>query len=246
MWNVRSAEHKISEIMQYFSDKTIDIALLSETWQANALPGKYDSFTAAIKDFGAAEELDLNCFHCPRLSGRKGGGVATLYKTCHCVKHFSLKHEFETFECVVTTVEHEKFPFLLGNIYRPPAVPSFNYNNFLDDFANLLMLLTYSNKPIVLAGDFNIKINLPRNPNTLSFSTLLSEFNLTPILPEFPTHCQGNTLDFAILSHSFLSYSPSISVDSSVTLSDHFPLTLSLTFPSFISSSSSSATCLKT
>ena len=57
-WNVRSAINKLSEIIQYFSDFTANIGLLTETWQSSSLPGKYDSFSAEIKDIAAAENYD--------------------------------------------------------------------------------------------------------------------------------------------------------------------------------------------
>ena len=98
----------------------------------------------------------------------------------------------------------------------------------MTEFTDLLMLLAYENRAVILAGDFNVKMNLPHSTDTLSFSTLISEFDLSPLLPNSPTHRLGNTLDFAIVSSSFLPSVEYISVDSSIKLSDHFPVSLSL------------------
>ena len=99
-WNVRSAINKLSEIIQYFSDFTANIGLLTKTWQSSSLPGKYDSFSAEIKDIAAAENYMINCFCCPRPSGGRGGGVATLFETHLKVKRYTFRNTYDTFESV--------------------------------------------------------------------------------------------------------------------------------------------------
>ena len=73
-----------------------------------------------------------------------------------------------------------------------------SFQNFMEEFTDLLSFLAYEHRPVILAGDFNVKMNLPHSADTSSFSTLLSEFNLSPILPATATHQHGNVLDFAI------------------------------------------------
>ena len=218
--------NKMSPILQYAGDKNINILLLNETWQNSSIPGKYDSFTAAIKDVASSELLDFNCFSCPRPSGGRGGGVATLITSQLSSKVFSIQHNYSTFDCIFLIIKHLDTTFLLGNIYRPPSTVSFQV--FMNEFSDLLMFLSYDRRPIILAGDFNIKINLPLNPNTSSFLELLSEFDLAPMAPPSATHVHGNILDFAIASSSLLPSFSSIAVDSSFTISDHFPLSFSI------------------
>ena len=98
------------------------------------------------------------------------------------------------------------------------------------------MFLAYNQRPVIPAGDFNIKMNLLQNINTYSFSNLISEFDLHPFFTDSATHDFGNTLDFAAVSSPLLPYLSSIFVDSSVTISDHYPLVLSLAFDSHSSS----------
>ena len=71
--------NKMSEIIHYFSDYTANIGLLTETWQTSSVPGKFDTFAAEIKDLASAEEYHIDCLSCPRPSGGRGGGVATLF-----------------------------------------------------------------------------------------------------------------------------------------------------------------------
>ena len=124
-WNVRSAISKLSEILQYFSDFTANIGLLTETWQTSSVPGWVDSFTAEIKEIAAAEQYFINCLSCPRPGGGRGGGVATLFETKFNVKRYTLRNTYVTFESVFVIVKHNKLNFLLGSIYRVPTNTSF-------------------------------------------------------------------------------------------------------------------------
>ena len=225
----------MSNIAQYASDIQPNITLLSETWQTSSLAGKYDSFSAAIKDFAAAEGSSINCISCPRPTGGRGVGVATLCKTDLNVKRFSFRNDYTTFESLFVIVKHNIHTILLGNIYRIPSA-NIPFQDFIDEFRDLLMFLAHDHRPVVLAGDFNTKMNLPENLDTSSFTTLITEFDLSSLLPDVATHEAGNILDFAVVSSSLLPHFSSISVDSSITVSDHFPLLLSLVFDSSPSS----------
>ena len=92
-----------------------------------------------------------------------------------------------------------------------------------------------NNAQVILAGDFNVKINLPHSSDTSSFSTLISEFDFSPIFPSTATHRLGNVLDFSIVSSSLSTSVRSISLDSSIKISDHYPISLSLFNSSAIS-----------
>ena len=219
--------NKLSEIIQYFSDFTANIGLLSETWQSSSTPGRFDCFSAEVKELAAAENYFINCFARPRPTGGRGGGVATLSETNLNVKRYSIANTYVTFEYVFVSVKHNNLNFLLGSIYRLPS-SNITFEDFMNEFADLLTLLSYERRPVVLAGDFNVKMNLPDNPNTSSFSTLLSEFDFSSFLPGAPTHLLGNILDFAVVSSSLSPSVNSITVDSSINISDHYPISLSL------------------
>ena len=218
--------NKLSEIIQYYADFNANIGLLTETWQTASVQGKYDSFSAEIKDIAAANDYYIDCFACPRPSGGRGGGVATLFESHLNVKRYTLHHTYETFESVFTIVKHNNLNFLLGSIYRVPT--NVTFQNFMNEFTDLLMLLAYEQRPVILAGDFNVKINLPHSSDTSSFSTLISEFDFSPIFPSTATHRLGNVLNFAIVSSSLSTSVRSISLDSSIKISDHYPISLSL------------------
>ena len=96
--------NKMSEIVQYASDNSANITLLNETWQPCSLTGKYDCFSAAIKDLASAENYNVNCFSCPRSSGGRGGGVATLSDTSLNVKRLSTHKHYITFESLFVII----------------------------------------------------------------------------------------------------------------------------------------------
>ena len=76
---------------------------------------------------------------------------------------------------------------------------------------------------------------MSNNSDTSFFSTLISEFEFSPV-PVTATHQQGNTLDFAIVSTSLLYSVHSISLDSSIWIRDHYPISFSLYPDSLLSS----------
>ena len=79
----------------------------------------------------------------------------------------------------------------------------------MDEFTDLLTVLSYEPRPVILAGDFNVKMNLPNNPDTSSFSTLISEFDFSPVVPVTVTHQYSNTLDLFVCLFT-LFYLPSL------------------------------------
>ena len=97
--------NKMSRILQYTGDKNTDISLLNETWQLSSVPGKYDSFSASIKDAASTEMMNLNCFSCPRPSGGRGGGVETLTLSKLSAKRFTFQHVYTSFEYIFISIK---------------------------------------------------------------------------------------------------------------------------------------------
>ena len=221
LWNVRSANYKLSDITQFMSDENTDMLILSETWQSHPKPGKLDTFKATFEDFAEAEELDVNLFTAARCDGRKGGGVALASKKSLSVSHYSLDFELPTsFEYLSVKCKFSQ-PFILVCLYRSSSSSS---ANFITDFSELLTALSLITLPSVVAGDFNIRINISGDPVASSFKTLLDEFNFSILPLDQPTHIQGNTLDFAVVMNSFLYKCSSCSVGDYIPITDHLPV----------------------
>ena len=111
----------MSEIIQYYSDFTANIGLLTETWQTCSVPGKFDCFSAEIKEIAAAENYVIDCLSCPRSTGKRGSGVATIFETHFNVKRYTIPNNYETFESIFVIVKHSKLNIMLGSIYRVPT-----------------------------------------------------------------------------------------------------------------------------
>ena len=105
--------NKMSSIVQYVSDISPNITLRSETWKTSSLPGKYDCFSAAVKDFAAAESFSIDCFSTPRPTGGRGGGVTTLSKAGLNVKRYSFRSDYVSFESIFVIVNYNKRNVLL-------------------------------------------------------------------------------------------------------------------------------------
>ena len=221
--NIRSANQKFSLLTQLFADKKLDLLILTETWQIPSIDGKVNTFAASLKDYAAAEELDVNVLSKPRTDGRRGGGVALIIRSHFVVSSQKLVFPFPvSFEYLSSKIKLVH-PLILISIYRLNSTNSPPFQTFIMDFRNLLISLSDFNNCII-AGDFNIKVNLVSDSETTAFLTLLSEFNFKIIAPSSPTHRLGNTLDFLVVPSDFMFDLTPLIVDHSVLISDHYPV----------------------
>ena len=58
-----------------------------------------------------------------------------------------------------------------------------------------------SSEPLLIVGDFNIHVDIPRDPNAIRFLDLLSSMGLDQHVDK-PTHTSGHTLDLIITRNS--------------------------------------------
>ena len=86
--NSQSLNNKISTLIQFLEDNSIDICLLTETW----LKTQNNFVTALLKEAG------YKITHCVR-QNKKGGGVAIVSK--HIFETKYEKSEFQNKECVL-------------------------------------------------------------------------------------------------------------------------------------------------
>ena len=212
------------------SDSNTNILSLTETWQTENDPGKYDAFAGSLKDLASGEDMVLNIYSNPRCNNKRGGGVAIVFDSSIKSKPFSPNFSCSSFEFICAKLDFTCCNIVFCNIYRPPTPSGSPFKAFLDDLRDLLSVFLYSSRPAIVVGDFNIKMNNPEDHNTSCFLNLLYELNFLPLLPDSPTHQLGNTLDFAFVSSSLFPYFSSILTDNSITLSDHFPVSLSFDF----------------
>ena len=103
-------------LTQLFADKKLDLLILTETWQIPSIDGKVKTFAASLKDYAAAEELDVNVLSKPRTDGRRGGGVALIIRSHFVVSSYKLVFPFPTsFEYLSSKIKLDH-PLILINI----------------------------------------------------------------------------------------------------------------------------------
>lgn len=208
--------------MQTFSDSDANILIMSETWHACPTPGKLDTFSASLREFALAESIeDVNILSKARTTGKRGGGLALLTKESITFKYYKLdimlpeSFEYLAAKCICAS------PFVMICFYHPPGT---SFSLFMQEFEDLLDALNFLPLPSMICGDFNIKMNLSNDYQTVAFSNLLYEYNFRVLMSNSATQCCGNTLDFVLCSPSLFDRCGSISVDNSTLISDHYPV----------------------
>jgi endonuclease/exonuclease/phosphatase family metal-dependent hydrolase len=79
-------------------------------------------------------------------------------------------------------------------IYRKDKI---SFLTFIDELTTLLETIITNTENFYLMGDFNIKVNNIKDPNTQTFLEFLECFDLQNNVT-FPTHLYSNTLDLVI------------------------------------------------
>ena len=112
-------------------------------------------------------------------------------------------------------------------IYQPPTT---SIPVFVNEFESFIEMCHDTSIPFVICGDFNIQLN-QQNTATQRFQDLLESWALIQHV-DFPTHIQGNILDFVITQSEQNLVS---SVKSCGILSDHFCISAFLNFDTIVS-----------
>lgn len=179
---------------------------MSETW----LTDSNNHSTARIK-----EQFSLH--HSPRQT--RGGGVAILLNPNITSRPLPVD-TYASFEIVSTTLTG-RIPLRISTIYRCQEVP---FGIFLTEFGDCLFHLLQDTSPFIIAGDFNLHVNIKSDSKVLKFQDLIDEFGIVLVSPTEPTHTNGNILDFVVCDSIALAKVISVSVDPDQQSSDHFPV----------------------
>ena len=171
--------------------------------------------TARIKE-------QFSLLHSPRQT--RGGGVAILINP-NITSRPLASDIYASFEIVSTTLTGHN-PLRISTIYRCQEVP---FGTFLTEFGDFLFHLLQDTSPFMIAGDFNLHVNISSDSKVLKFQDLIDEFGIVLVSSIVPTHVNGNILDFIVCDSIALAKVLSVSVDSSQQASDHFPVAFDIT-----------------
>jgi hypothetical protein len=199
-------------------DNSLDVLMVTESWlrpgddkdgQLNCLPAGYTILHVPR----------------PRSKGKRGGGVAIIFRECLTVQSFEpiTATSFEGME-VVMTINSSCVRFVL--IYRPPPSPQNGYtvSQFIAEFSDLLESQIASAGKILIGGDFNFHWDDLNNPDTVLIKNVITSFNLTQHVSG-ATHTSLHTLDW-ILTRDTENILTSTDVSSLIT--DHHLLKCTL------------------
>ncbi|XP_068757976.1 uncharacterized protein [Montipora capricornis] len=93
---------------------------------------------------------------------------------------------------------------------------------FLTEFAEFLESIVMTTEPLIMAGDFNIHVNVPSDNDAVRFLDLLSSMGLQQHI-DFPTHVSGNILDLLITRSSDSRLIRDVQPDTTVTVRPQVP-----------------------
>ena len=93
-FNCRSIRNKVTEVTSKLEELQVDVCMLQETWLSKG----DESVIAEIKDYG------FEMITRRRPTGRKGGGVAVMYKSYINMRMIKSKTNFKSIEHLICTI----------------------------------------------------------------------------------------------------------------------------------------------
>ncbi len=199
--NTRSLKNKSFVINDLITTNNLDFMFLIETWLE-------DNCSATVLTETAPPNFN---FISVCRTVRRGGGVAALFKDVYQCKQVSFG-QYLSFEYLGIVLKGApRILFII--IYRPPKYSP----AFVEEFTELLSMISTEFDYFAIAGDFNIHIDNAEIKTTKEIITVLNTFDLIQHV-HGPTHNRGHTLD--LLISRGLNISSIVIKD--VALSDHF------------------------
>ena len=137
----------------------------------------------------------------PRTGGRKGGGVALLYKSAISVNlKGSTDSEFTSFEYMLCDIVLDgSLSLCFCVVYRPPPsnVNGLKTSMFHEEWSTFLARVVIRPKDTIIVGDINLHLDVQADYDTRFFMSTLKSCGLKQHVQE-ATHIHGHTLDVII------------------------------------------------
>jgi len=179
--NARSVNNKTESVVDFMLEHKLQILCITETW----LNIDHSFTTNNVTPNG------FNIVSSPRLNKR---GVSVAVIIDKDIQYKRLANVcFSTFEVLLLHVTSFAKSFAITTIYRTPGPPG----NFFNEFSDLISTLVAKYDDFMLAGDFNIHVDIAADESSKKLATLLEIFNMRQHV-NFPTHAGGHILDLVI------------------------------------------------
>ena len=209
-FNAQSCRQKTSEINDLVVDGDFDILLMTETW----LYASGDE--AYITEMTPSGYL----FHSfPRI-GRRGGGIAIMFKSALSDSISMHPLPFNSFESVELRLSNDSTSVSVICLYRPSPSKQNKLSNkmFFEEFPALVSEYSHASRDLAFIGDFNFHFEDSSNGDVDQLKTLLNDHDLVQLV-DMPTHKRGHVLDWVIVRRDASCLSLETLED--IALSDH-------------------------
>ena len=227
--NPWSLSNKATAVFDFLVSNDLDLFAVAESWlQADANePQRINQHQSLPPNY--------QMIFIPRPDGRRGGGIAVIFKKSVIVKVLDFsKSKTCQFEYLICSINVNKFFLKLIIVYRPnPTIANkLSVKLFWKQFQKLISRHVLCTEELIITGDLNFHLEADSN-NTLLLHSLLEEYGLDQKVHE-PTHTAGHTLDVFILrSDSAILKSvhvldPAFCNEQGKQLKDHFAIHWSL------------------
>ena len=212
-------DNKTQDFIDYIIGTRSDFCIVTETFLTNL-----STVTRAALQPQGYLFVDQ-----PRPSGDARGGTGLLHRDCFKARKtsFGQKSSFEYSEYLITWSNKR---VKLSIVYHQPYSKSHPVSNstFLEEFDEYLDTIVLCNESLIIAGDFNIHMNKPKDTYQIRLSEILRSYGLINHV-HIPTHVHGNTLDLIITrDNEELLFSPPTG---GYFISDHCFIHTKLAFP---------------
>ena len=128
--------------------------------------------------------------------GRKGGGVAVIYRDQFRGSIPENVNGFQSFKYFQFDDLLKNKSFSLFPVYRPKPIIA-TMSTFFHEFSTLLEEISILAHEILILGDFNIHTDVAQNPTTRRFNDITTTFNLVQYVSD-STYENGQTLDLLL------------------------------------------------
>ena len=209
-FSARSCRQKASEINDLVVDGDFDILLMTETWL----------FASGDEAYITEMTPSGYLFHSfPRI-GRRGGGIAIMFKSALSDSISMHPLPVNSFESVELRLSNDSTSVSVICLYRPPPSKQNKLSNktFFEEFPTLVSEYSHARRDLAFIGDFNFHFEDPSNGDVDQLKTLLNDHDLVQLV-DMPTHKRDHVLDWVIVRRDASCLSLETVED--IALSDH-------------------------
>ena len=167
---------------------------LTETWLGSVTD---DHVISALVPRGHG------CHAVSRPGVKRGGGLAMLYKSGMTLKTTSTRINYSHFEHSDYYITTRGVTFRLCVVYRPPPSQrnGFTNNVFFDQWSAYLDDMMLDTHDIIMTGDLNFHLDIPKEPNVRRFYDTLADGGMTQLVTNAKQNT-GRTVDAVIVRES--------------------------------------------